>query len=191
VLDTSDRRAHRNVHRARSTAPSDKRRARLRRLSTGWPSHRSTSRCGVPCSAIRVSSPRRPGFGSGPHRLTEVFNLPADDPRDRSRLLAGGNGSRPHGVLWAPLATDTRPLRPPRCTGRSTARTRSERVPRGLELIRSRPAIQGRHRQRSAEAAYYDWVDQYDAVRTRLRRAVRHRQRKATRSTRSSTANGS
>jgi hypothetical protein len=117
-----------------------------------------------------------PGFvarvvpGSDPARtaLTEVFNLPADDPHAPVHGYSPRGMDLDHnGVLWAPLASGhlarfdrsrcTAPLNGPNALGNE--------CPEGWTLYPfPGPQFKDVTDNGSAEAAYYDWVDQYDAV---------------------------
>jgi len=108
--------------------------------------------------------------GSDPARtaLTEIFKLPVSDPRAPVHGFSPRGMDLDHsGVLWTPLASghlarfDRRlcrqPLNGPQALG--------DQCPEGWTLYPfPGPQFAGVTDSGSAEAAYYDWVDQYDAV---------------------------
>ncbi len=120
------------------------------------------SSLGLPGSIIRLN----PGSNPPATALAEIYELPLDNPK------APVQGYSPRGldidrdgVVWAPLASGhfasfdrrkcTGPLNGPTATG--------QHCPEGWTLYPfPGPHFQGVTESGSAEASYYDWVDQFD-----------------------------
>jgi hypothetical protein len=120
------------------------------------------SSLGVPGFLLRVA----PGANPPATALTEVYELPAPDPRVKVHGYSPrGMDIDSKGVVWASLASghfgsfDRRkckgPLNGPNATGKQ--------CPEGWTFYRfPGPQFKGIDASASAEASYYSWVDQHD-----------------------------
>jgi hypothetical protein len=117
---------------------------------------------GFPGSVVRLN----PGSNPPATALAEVYELPWDNPKATVQGFSPrGLDIDTNGVVWAPLASghlasfDRRkckgPLNGPNATG--------QHCPEGWTLYTMPgPPLKGVTDLGSAEASYYDWVDQFD-----------------------------
>ena len=126
-----------------------------------------------------------PGAHPPETALTEIFEVPADDPKAPMHGYSPrGMDVDSNGVVWMPLASghfasfDRRkcegPLNGPDATGKQ--------CPEGWTLYPfPGPKLVNDAGTGSAEASYYAWVDQHRHARPRQGHADRDRQRQSTR----------
>jgi hypothetical protein len=122
------------------------------------------SSLGFPGSLVRLN----PGANPPSTALAEIYEVPWDNPKAPVQGFSPrGMDIDRNGVVWAPLASghlasfDRRkckgPLNGPAATG--------QQCPEGWKLYPfPGPRFQGVADSGSAEASYYDWVDQFDTL---------------------------
>ena len=122
------------------------------------------SSLGFPGSILRLD----PGSDPSTTALTEVFEVPWDEPRASVQGYSPrGMDIDRNGVVWTPLASGhmasfdrskcTGPLNGPEATGRH--------CPEGWTLYEEPlPQFKGLTDSGSAEGSYYTWVDQFDTL---------------------------
>ena len=156
----------RRLHRARSADRSHQRQAHSRRASTASTRARSMARCGARCwDSLARSCASNPGSNPPATTLAEIYELPWNNPK----APVHGFGPRGmdidrNGVVWTVLTSghfasfDRRkckgPLNGPTATG--------QQCPEGWTLYPfPGPSFKGTE-SGSADANYYNWVDQFD-----------------------------
>ena len=122
------------------------------------------SSLGFPGAILRLDPGRDPSSTA----LTEVFEVPWDNPRAPIQGYSPrGMDIDRNGVVWTPLAsghmasfdrrTCTGPLNGPEATG--------QHCPEGWTLYpEPLPQLKGLSDSGSAEGSYYTWVDQFDVL---------------------------